>query len=90
MRTSKILSITLPPAMLAEAERLAKQEHRTKSELVREALRRYMQAREWETIRAYGSAKAKELGITEDDVEHLIHEYRSEKRRKRERLKKTA
>lgn len=89
MRSSKILSITLPPAMLEEAERLAKKENRTKSELVREALRQYMQAREWEAIHAYGSAKAKELGINEKDVERLIHEYRQEKRKKPERLKKT-
>ncbi|HEY6327901.1 MAG TPA: ribbon-helix-helix domain-containing protein [Blastocatellia bacterium] len=39
MRTTKTLSITLPPEMLARAEQLAKKENRTMSELVREALR---------------------------------------------------
>ncbi len=42
MRTSKILSLSLPPTLLREAERLAKKEGRTKSELFREALRRYL------------------------------------------------
>ncbi len=41
MRTSKTLSISLPSAQLKEAEKLAKKEHRTLSELFREALRRY-------------------------------------------------
>ena len=43
MRTSQTISISLPPAQLREAERLARKENRTMSELVREALRRYQQ-----------------------------------------------
>ena len=41
MRTSKTISISLPPAQLRKAEQLARKEDRTMSELVREALRRY-------------------------------------------------
>jgi predicted transcriptional regulator len=41
MRTSKTLSVSLPPAQLKRAERLARKENRTLSELVREALRHY-------------------------------------------------
>lgn len=43
MRTSKTLSVSLPPAQLKRAERIAKRENRTLSELVREALRQYEQ-----------------------------------------------
>jgi Arc/MetJ-type ribon-helix-helix transcriptional regulator len=43
MRTSRTLSISLPPAQLRESIRLARKENRTMSELVREALRRYQQ-----------------------------------------------
>ena len=39
---SKPISITLPEAMLREVERVSKAEHRTRSELVREALRNYL------------------------------------------------
>jgi Arc/MetJ-type ribon-helix-helix transcriptional regulator len=46
MRTSKTLSVSLPPAQLKRAERLAKRENRTLSELVREALRQYEQKQE--------------------------------------------
>jgi hypothetical protein len=43
MRTTKVYSITMPPEMARQAERLAKQENRTMSELMREAFRRYRQ-----------------------------------------------
>lgn len=74
------MSITLPPEMLKSAVKLAKKEHRTMSELVREALREYERKRWWEEMNAYGRAKAKELGLTEDDVVRLVKEVRRERR----------
>ena len=47
MRTTKSVTISLPPEQLKAAERLAKKENRTMSELFREALRRYHQQEEW-------------------------------------------
>jgi predicted transcriptional regulator len=44
-RTTATLTISLPPDMLKELERFRKREHRTRSELMREALRRYMSRR---------------------------------------------
>ena len=41
MRTRRAMTISLPPAMAGEFERVRKAEHRTQSELVREALRMY-------------------------------------------------
>ena len=46
MRTSRTLSISMPPTQLKQAERLARKENRTLSELVREALRQYEQKQE--------------------------------------------
>ncbi len=46
MRTSKTLSVSMPPTQLKRTERLAKKENRTLSELVREALRQYEQKKE--------------------------------------------
>lgn len=85
MRTTKTISISLPPEMLKQAERVAKKEGRTKSELVREALRRYIQARQWEELNSYGRARARELGIREEDIDRLIHEYRTERRGRKKR-----
>lgn len=44
-RTTSTLTISLPPAMLEELERVRKEEHRTRSELMREALRGYFSKR---------------------------------------------
>lgn len=41
-RTTETFSISLPPEMAVELERVRKQEHRTRSELIREALRQYL------------------------------------------------
>lgn len=77
MRTSKILSLSLPPELLREADRVAKKEGRTKSELFREALRRYLQERRWAELREYGARQARKLGIRETEVGRLIAEYRA-------------
>lgn len=82
MKTSKNISITMPPEMVRDAVRLAKQEGRTISELFRETYRQYAWQRRWNEVNAYGRAKAKEMGITEKDVNRLIHEYRAEQRSK--------
>jgi len=83
MRTTKIVSISLPPAQLKDVEALAKKENRTMSELIREALRRYQVEREMDAINAYGRAKAAELGFTEADVIPLIKQLRRETREKK-------
>ena len=41
-RTTKTVTISLPPQMVEALDRLRGQEHRTRSELLREALRHYM------------------------------------------------
>ncbi len=44
--TRRLITISLPPRLLREAERIAGQENRTKSELLREALRFYIETSE--------------------------------------------
>ena len=55
---------------------LMKKEGRTRSELLREALRRYMEEQEWKETLRYGRMRAKERGITEDQVEDIVDAYR--------------
>jgi len=45
-RTTKTVTISLPPPMVEELDRVRQREHRTRSELMREALRQYMAASE--------------------------------------------
>ncbi len=81
MRTTKVLSITLPDEMLKAAKRRAKKENRTMSELVREALRRYEWAQWLEEIGPYAEERAQAAGIlTDEDVVRVIHQARAERR----------
>ncbi len=78
MRISKLVTISLLPELLEEAEKLAKAEKRTRSEFFREAIRRYIEEKKWERIYRYGRMKAQEQGLAEADVERLVDEYRAE------------
>ena len=91
MRNTKVVSISLPAEMLEAAENMARQENRTMSELVREALRVYQRERQaWQGIFAYGRANAKRLGIKdEQDVVRLVRESRQQRRNAPGRNRKT-
>ena len=72
MPTTRVRSLSLPSDVVREAERLAKQEGRTKTEVLREALRRYGEAlrrygeeRRWRGLQRYGAGRARKLGMTE-------------------------
>jgi metal-responsive CopG/Arc/MetJ family transcriptional regulator len=67
--------------MAVELEEVMREEKRGKSELVREALRRYMEDVRWRKIYRYGELKAQETGISEADVVDIVHERRREKER---------
>jgi CopG family transcriptional regulator/antitoxin EndoAI len=79
MRTTKIWNISLPPEMAKAAEKVAKYEARTKSELIREALRQYLWGRRWKELRRYGEQQARKMGIREEDVDDIVHEKRKVK-----------
>ncbi len=77
MRTTKTWTISLPPKLVREAERTAKEENRTKSELVREALRMYLEEQRWRKLQQKTALQAQALGIrTEEDVDRLVHAVR--------------
>lgn len=75
-RQSQPVTVSLPPKLYRLADKLAKEEGRTRSELFREALRAYVWARKWRRLQALGAEKAKAIGIKEDDIERLIDEDR--------------
>lgn len=83
MRVARTISITLPPDLLDKAQEVARREHRTMSELFREALRRYMmQEPQWDALLLRTRAAGEALGVkSESDVERLTDEYRRDKRR---------
>ena len=79
LRLTKLISISIMPDFLREVEKVAKEENRTKSELIREALRRYIEDREWEKLTRYARIKSTETGIkTEEDIQRVVDEFRGE------------
>ena len=71
------INISLPRELLKKADVLAKKEARTRSELIREALRAYVkELSAWEDLFEYGRKQAKKLGIKPKDIPRLIDEYR--------------
>ncbi|HXR34916.1 MAG TPA: ribbon-helix-helix protein, CopG family [Candidatus Binataceae bacterium] len=76
MSATKV-SLSLPERLARQAERVAKREGRTRSELLREALKLYLAESKWRELRQYGAAQAGKLGLAEEDVERLIREYRA-------------
>jgi CopG family transcriptional regulator / antitoxin EndoAI len=76
MRTAKVVSISLPPDMEKEVQELAKEEHRTISELFREAMRQYTTRKLLQSARKQGRAQAKKKGIKPSDVLRIIKEDR--------------
>ena len=51
-RNTKTITFSLPPEMAQQVQGVMKEEGRTMSELIREALRNYMEERDWlSTIR---------------------------------------
>jgi len=65
------------PELLRKVNQVAKDENRTRSELFREALRRYVEEKEWQQLQRYGHLIAQEKGLKEEDVNRLLDEYRS-------------
>jgi hypothetical protein len=66
--------------MLEEIDRLTEEEQATRNDVLRLALKRYLQSQEvWKRIFQQGEMWARELGIrNEEDVDRIIHEFREE------------
>jgi CopG family transcriptional regulator/antitoxin EndoAI len=76
MATTRVRSLSLPSDLVREAERLAKQEGRTKTEILREALRRYVEEQRWRGLQRYGASRARKIGLRAADVEGAVQEFR--------------
>jgi len=81
MRTTKVMTLSIPPDMVREVEQIITKENRTKSELFREALRKYINDKRWLQIRQWGLKASQELRVsTEEEVNDLIHQHRKSRK----------
>jgi CopG family transcriptional regulator / antitoxin EndoAI len=71
------INLSIPKQMLSEVDAEAKRECRSRSELVREALKIYLERREcWDDIFEFGQKLARRKGLAPKDVEVAIRETR--------------
>jgi predicted transcriptional regulator len=73
---SRLLSVSVPDELAEEAEALARATGKTKSEVVRDALRRHVQHEHFADLQRYGRDRAEARGIGPEDVEGMIDELR--------------
>ena len=76
MRTAKVVSISLPPDMNSEIQELAKEERRSVSELMREALRQYIALNTWKKAQKQVRKIAKKKAISPEDIQDIIDQER--------------
>ena len=77
------VNISFKKDLLQQIDEVAKSEARTRSELIREAARLYIERKKkWESIFAYGESISARYKFTEGDVNEEIKQYRKEKRQK--------
>jgi hypothetical protein len=62
---------------MAELEKVARTQDRTVSQVLADAVDRYLKDEQWQSLKAYGQGRARARGITEADVPRLIAETRS-------------
>jgi len=77
----RTVNISLPPQLILAVDELADREGRSRSELMREALRQYMvRGERWVQIFAYGEEAARRAGVTEPDIADIVEQHRRARR----------
>lgn len=77
---ARLLSVSIPDDLMQETEAVALAQGKTKSELVRDALRRQVELLRFRELQRYGRQRAEVLGIGPEDVERLVDDARAERR----------
>lgn len=79
MKTGTV-NISFQKDLLRQIDDVAAEESRTRSELIREAARMYIERKKtWRDMFAFGKRQAKNLGLKEQDVADEIRAYRKRK-----------
>lgn len=79
---TQTLNISLPTELVKKVDQLARREYRNRSELVRQALRIYLERRmAWDRIFEAGEKAAKRMGIkSEEEIDKIVYEFRHGKK----------
>ena len=74
-------TVPIPAELFDRIEEEAQLEGKTIEEFLELAVERYLATARLQRLQRYGAQRARELGLSEDDVPRLISEYRNERRR---------
>ena len=77
-RTTKTITFSLPPEMAERVDEAIRQQEKSRSEFLREAVLRYVEECEWRQLLQYGEERARAQDIGPEDVSDLVEEYRAE------------
>lgn len=77
---SRLLSVSLPEDLAEETDALARSMGKSRSEVVRDALRRQVQVERFAALQRYGRQRAEERGVGPEDAEALVDELRAKQR----------
>ena len=81
---SSTVNISFNDELLKRIDRIAKQESRSRSELIREAARSYIERKNrWDQIFAYSEGQARKNQVSDKDIADEIAKYRAEKAKTR-------
>jgi predicted transcriptional regulator len=82
MRTTQPITVSLPLTLLQETQRLAREESRTRTDVIRDALHQYLASRRWQRLRQWGAETADRLGLkSEADLQRLLDDARAGQRK---------
>jgi len=75
---TQTFNISMPKALVSMMDLVARREYKNRSELIKEAVRVYLEdRRRWNGIFAEGEKQAKKMGITsEDEVNRMVASFR--------------
>lgn len=77
---SSTVNISFNDELLKKIDRIAREESRSRSELIREAARSYIDRKyRWNQIFKFSEKQAEKMNISEKDVAEEINEYRKSK-----------
>jgi metal-responsive CopG/Arc/MetJ family transcriptional regulator len=77
---SRTVNISFNDDLLKKINKVAREESRSRSELIREAARSYIERkRKWNQIFTFAEKQAKKKKITEKDIAEEIRSYRKSK-----------
>ena len=80
--TTVTVNVSFPRTLLKTMDRVAQQESRSRSELLREAARAYVERKDrWERLFAYWQDAARRSRVTPAEIERTIARIRTRRRR---------